>query len=261
MKLTKKQLQKRIKRHIREAKAFALSHKKMPVRAIGRSDDMPEESEEEEEFATAAGMEQDIESRHGRGSFEKGDWGIHGPTGYTDRGGLAGEYSGYGDYPWIQSALKDLQDEEHPNKVKALEALADELGMSIEVTPDEEPEEEELAEYRRGQYAGRGPSLRREKRPRHWSSPYASRAGWPVNEDAKLTKKELKQIIREEYKAVMERQSQQDKLIEWMCTDDERGAKIRADVSAAAEANPDGLEAMLKLQAEQKCPEMWLKED
>ena len=203
MKLTKKQLQKRIRRHLREAKAFALSHKKMPLRTIGRSDDMPEEPEEpeeEEEFATAAGMEQDIETRMKRGSFEKGDWGIHGSTGYTDRGGMAGEYSGP-DYPWIQSALEDLRDEEHPNKAKALEALADELGMSIEVTSDAEPEEEELAEMRRGQYAGRGPSLQREKRPRHWSSPYARRAGWPVNEDAKLTKKELKQIIREEYKA------------------------------------------------------------
>ena len=82
-----------------------------------------------EEKATAAGLKQDIEARLKRGSFEKGDWGIHGPGGYTDRGGLAGEYSGP-DYPWIRHALEDLEDETHADKVAAVSSLAQELGVS-----------------------------------------------------------------------------------------------------------------------------------
>jgi len=83
-----------------------------------------------EEKATAAGLKQDIETRSKRGSFEKGDWGIHGPGGYTDRGGLAGEYGGYGDYPWIRAAMEDLEDETHADKVAAVNSLAQELGVS-----------------------------------------------------------------------------------------------------------------------------------
>ena len=89
------------------------------------------EDYEPEEKATAAGLKQDIEARSKRGSFEKGDWGIHGQGGYTDRGGLAGEYSGDGDYPWIQDAMEDLEDESHGDKIAAVSNLAQELGISI----------------------------------------------------------------------------------------------------------------------------------
>jgi hypothetical protein len=84
------------------------------------------------EKATAAGLKQDIEARSKRGEFEKGDWGIHGPTGYSDRGGLAGEYSGYGDYPWIRDALQDLENETDADKAAAVSNLAHELGISIQ---------------------------------------------------------------------------------------------------------------------------------
>tara|TARA_Y100001963_G_C6573952_1_gene350233 strand:- start:94 stop:450 length:357 start_codon:yes stop_codon:yes gene_type:complete len=85
----------------------------------------------DDEFATAAGMEQDIEMRRKRGDFEKGDWGVHGSLGYSDKGGMAGEYSDYGEYPWIKSALENLKDGDQMNKEKAVEMLAQELGVSI----------------------------------------------------------------------------------------------------------------------------------
>ena len=72
----------------------------------------------EAEFATAPGMEQDIEMRQKRGNFEKGDYGIHGTLGYGDKGGIGGEYSDYGEYPWIQAALEDLKST--PTKKKQL---------------------------------------------------------------------------------------------------------------------------------------------
>ena len=82
------------------------------------------------EFATAGGMEQDIEMRQKRGDFEQGDYGNVGPGG--------GETVDYGEYPWIKTALDDLKDEEAPDKEKALQALADELGVSITMSPDED---------------------------------------------------------------------------------------------------------------------------
>ena len=106
MKITKRQLRKIIRETLRE-------------------DYDPEEK------ATASGLKQDIEMRQKRGEFEKGDYGIHGAGGYTDRGGMAGEYSGYGDYPWIQAALSDLEDEAHGDKVAAVASLAQELGVSV----------------------------------------------------------------------------------------------------------------------------------
>ena len=75
------------------------------------------------EHATAAGMEQDIEMRQQRGEFEKGDYGISGHG--------SGEYSDYGEYPWIKAALENLKDEDHMSKEKAIQALAGELGVSI----------------------------------------------------------------------------------------------------------------------------------
>tara|TARA_B100000131_G_scaffold42005_1_gene37798 strand:+ start:11773 stop:12261 length:489 start_codon:yes stop_codon:yes gene_type:complete len=94
------------------------------------------EAYDEEEYATAGGMEQDIEMRRYRGDFEQGDYGNVGPGG--------GEMVDHGEYPWIKDALEDLQDEEFDDKVKALEALADELG--IEITTEEAEEEEDLNE-------------------------------------------------------------------------------------------------------------------
>ncbi len=99
------------------------------------------EAYDEEEYATAAGMQQGLDMRKERGDFEQGDWGVHGDLGYSDQGGMAGEYSDYAEYPWIKDALENLQDEEFDDKVKALESLADELG--IEITTSEEAEEEE----------------------------------------------------------------------------------------------------------------------
>ena len=79
------------------------------------------------EFATAGGMEQDIEMRGDRGDFEQGDYGNVGPGG--------GEMMDLGEYPWIQDALEDLKDEEFPNKEKAIQSLAGELGMSVKAMP------------------------------------------------------------------------------------------------------------------------------
>ena len=90
------------------------------------------------EFATAGGMEQDIEMRADRGDFEQGDYGNVGPGG--------GEMMDHGEYPWIKTALDDLKDEEAPNKEKALQALADELGISITMTPELEDKEEPINE-------------------------------------------------------------------------------------------------------------------
>ena len=94
------------------------------------------EAYDEEEYATAGGMEQDLDMRRGRGDFEQGDYGNVGPEG--------GEMMDHGEYPWIKDALEDLQEEEFDDKVKALEALADELG--IEITTEEAEEEEDLNE-------------------------------------------------------------------------------------------------------------------
>ena len=74
------------------------------------------------DFATAAGRQQDIDMRGARGDFEKGDYGMHGQP---------GELSDYGEYPWIQDALRDLQDEDLISKQKAVQALADELGVTV----------------------------------------------------------------------------------------------------------------------------------
>ena len=84
--------------------------------------------EKSDEFATAGGMEQDIEMRGDRGDFEQGDYGNVGPGG--------GEMMDHGEYPWIKDALDDLKDEEAPDKEKALQALADELGVSITMSPE-----------------------------------------------------------------------------------------------------------------------------
>ena len=89
------------------------------------------------ERATAAGLEQDIEKRRKRGSFEKGDYGIHGDTGYTNRGGMAGEYSDWGEYPWVQDALESLRDAEYNNQVAALSHIAQELGISVIDSPED----------------------------------------------------------------------------------------------------------------------------
>jgi len=84
--------------------------------------------EKSDEFASAGGMEQDIEMRGQRGDFEQGDYGNVGPGG--------GEMMDHGEYPWIKDALDNLKDEEAPDKEKALQALADELGVSIAMTPE-----------------------------------------------------------------------------------------------------------------------------
>ena len=91
-------------------------------------------SQLDDEFATAGGMEQDIEMRQKRGDFEQGDYGNVGPGG--------GETVDHGEYPWIKAALDDLKDEEAPNKEKALQALADELGVSITMSPELEDKED-----------------------------------------------------------------------------------------------------------------------
>ena len=88
----------------------------------------------EEERATAGGMEQDIDMRQDRGDFEKGDYGNVGPGG--------GEMMDHGEYPWIKDALDNLKDEEAPDKEKALQALADELGVSITMSPELEDKED-----------------------------------------------------------------------------------------------------------------------
>ena len=91
-----------------------------------------------DEFATAAGMKQDLDDREKRGDFEKGDWGIEGPG--------WGEMKGVSEYPWIQDALSSLSDESHPDKLKAVEALANELGVSVSFRPFQ-PLEEGEKEY------------------------------------------------------------------------------------------------------------------
>ena len=111
------------------------------------------EAYDKEDHASAAGMRQDLEMRRGRGDFEKGDWGVHGPLGYSDKGGIAGEYSDYAEYPWIRDALESLEDEEHSDKVKAMETLAKELGISIHVLdPDPGHGDEMDLEYRSDEF-------------------------------------------------------------------------------------------------------------
>ena len=95
------------------------------------------EAYDPEEYATEAGLDQDIDVRRRRGSFDKGDWGIHGDGGY------GAEYSDYGEYPWIQDAKAALADEAQPDKLKAIEALANELGVSVSFRPFEPLEESE----------------------------------------------------------------------------------------------------------------------
>ena len=92
------------------------------------------EAYDEEEYATAGGMEQDLDMRRGRGDFEQGDYGNVGPGG--------GEMMDHGEFPWIKDALDDLKDEEAPDKEKALQALADELGVSITMSPELEDKED-----------------------------------------------------------------------------------------------------------------------
>tara|TARA_Y100001963_G_C6792869_1_gene456700 strand:- start:3956 stop:4651 length:696 start_codon:yes stop_codon:yes gene_type:complete len=86
-----------------------------------------------DEFATAAGMKQDLDDRAERGDFRKGDWGIEGPS--------WGEMKSRGEFPWIQDALSSLSDESHPERLKAVEALANELGVSVSFRPFEPLEE------------------------------------------------------------------------------------------------------------------------
>jgi len=119
MKITKKQLKKIIKEELSKILNETMDSGIYPERA------------------TAAGLEQDIEKRQKRGSFEKGDWGIHGDTGYGPGGGMAGEYSDWGEYPWVQDALKSLKDVEYNNQVAALSHIAQELGISV-VDPSED---------------------------------------------------------------------------------------------------------------------------
>jgi len=75
------------------------------------------------QYGTSAGARQDIDMRTSRGDFEKGDYGVHGRD--------WGQMKSYGELPWVQMAVEDLEDSEHDIRVKALEALADELGISI----------------------------------------------------------------------------------------------------------------------------------
>lgn len=148
MKVTKSRLKKIIKEEyediLRESRAAMAAEEWELRRAMKRGSGVSFEDQQkmiddywskrreaESKFATAAGMEQDIEMRRKRGDFEKGDWGVHGPLGYSDKGGMAGEYSDYGEYPWIKSALENLKDEDHMSKEKAVEMLAQELGVSI----------------------------------------------------------------------------------------------------------------------------------
>jgi len=93
------------------------------------------EGYEPDEFATAAGMQQDLDDREKRGSFEKGDWGIEGSS--------WGEMKSRGEFPWIQDALSSLSAESHPERLKAVEALANELGVSVSFRPFEPLEEGE----------------------------------------------------------------------------------------------------------------------
>jgi len=111
MKINKSKLRQIIKE---ELSKFEEAYEGRPGR-----DELPQ-------YASAAGAKQDIDMRAKRGSFEKGDFGIHSdsPDGW-------GEFKGYEEIPWVQMALEDLEDAEHDVKAKALEALADELGISI----------------------------------------------------------------------------------------------------------------------------------
>lgn len=115
MKITKSRLSEIISQEIQALKEssdwFSDEYETLADRKFADSQD---------EFASAAGLEQDIEMRHQRGDFEKGDWGSH-EQGLTD----------YGEYPWVQAALEDLRGEEAGNKEKALRALANELGISV----------------------------------------------------------------------------------------------------------------------------------
>ena len=131
MKLNKKALRKMILKEIKQL-----------------SEDRPSE----EEFATAGGMEQDIEMRQKRGDFEQGDYGMHGETGYSDKGGMAGEFTDHGEFPWVKAALEDLKDDEFPDKEKALQALADELGISVKVMPSDMDSEPPMTEITKEQF-------------------------------------------------------------------------------------------------------------
>ena len=97
-------------------------------------------SQVDNEFATASGMEQDIEMRQKRGDFEQGDYGNVGPEG--------GEMMDHGEYPWIKSALEDLKDDEFPDKEQAIQALAKQLGMSIKIMPSDMDEEPTMSEVK-----------------------------------------------------------------------------------------------------------------
>jgi hypothetical protein len=83
------------------------------------------EAYDSDEFATSAGMQQDLDMRATRGDFEKGDYGNVGPD--------SGEMMDKSEFPWIQAALEDLSNESRTDKLKAIEALADELGINVEL--------------------------------------------------------------------------------------------------------------------------------
>jgi hypothetical protein len=86
--------------------------------------------EAEGEYATAAGMQQDLDMSAKRGDFEKGDYGNVGPG--------AGKMMDKADFPWIKQALEDLKDQDAPQKEQAVQALADELGINIKVSDSED---------------------------------------------------------------------------------------------------------------------------
>jgi ribosomal protein L37AE/L43A len=101
-------------------------------------------SQLDDEFATAGGMEQDVEMRQKRGDFKQGDYGNVGPGG--------GETMDHGEYPWVKAALEDLKDDEFPDKEKALQALADELGISVKVMPSGMDSEPPMTEITKDQF-------------------------------------------------------------------------------------------------------------
>lgn len=106
MKITKSKLRKIIKEELAEAKkpAYHSAWQDDPNYEFAGH----EGEEEEPQYATVAGAKQDIQRRA--------------------RGGAQGAY---GDLPWVRAAVEDLEDAEYDVRAQALEALADELGISI----------------------------------------------------------------------------------------------------------------------------------
>tara|TARA_R100000005_G_C4899553_1_gene142382 strand:- start:167 stop:523 length:357 start_codon:yes stop_codon:yes gene_type:complete len=107
VKLTKSKLRQIIKEELAKVEEIT------DVRGRDMTRDDPQ-------YASLAGAKQDIDMRTKRGDPYKGDWG------YYNTGAVS-----YGELPWVRAAVEDLEDAEYDVRAQALEALADELGISI----------------------------------------------------------------------------------------------------------------------------------